>query len=161
MPLWSSLVKTDLDISDLVPHGGPMSWLDRVIEADAESLLAEATLRADHLLMRDGQLSAAAGVEYMAQAAAAWAGWQRHLKADDGGAARIGFLLGTRRYQCDRPAFQVGDVLRIHVQRLFQADNGLGQFECVITIDGTEAARASLNVFGPDDPEAFLNGQTP
>jgi len=138
-----------------------MSWLDRVIEADAESLLAEATIRADHLLVRDGQLSASGGVEYMAQAAAAWAGYQRHLKADEGGAARIGFLLGTRRYKCDRPAFRVGDVLRIHVQRLFQADNGLGQFECVISIDGAEAARANLNVFGPDDPEAFLNGQTP
>ena len=154
-------MKTDLDIAGLVPHSGAMSWLDRVIEADAESLLAEATLRADHLLVRDGQLGAAAGVEYMAQAAAAWAGYQRHLQAGEDGAARIGFLLGTRRYQCNRPAFRVGEVLRVHVQRLFQADNGLGQFECVITVDGAEVARASLNVFGPDDPEAFLNGQTP
>lgn len=154
-------MKTDLAITDLVPHSGAMSWLDRVIEADAESLLAEATVRADHLLLRDGQLGAAAGVEYMAQAAAAWAGWQRHASATEGGAARIGFLLGTRRYQCSRAAFRVGDVLRVSVQRLFQADNGLGQFECVISIDGAEVARASLNVFGPDDPEAFLNGQTP
>lgn len=154
-------MKTDLAITDLVPHSGAMSWLDRVIEADAESLLAEATVRADHLLLRDGQLGAAAGVEYMAQAAAAWAGWQRHASATEGGAARIGFLLGTRRYQCSRAAFRVGDVLRVSVQRLFQADNGLGQFECVIRIDGAEVARASLNVFGPDDPEAFLNGQTP
>ena len=154
-------MKTDLAITDLVPHSGAMSWLDRVIEADAESLLAEATVRADHLLLRDGQLGAAAGVEYMAQAAAAWAGWQRHASATEGGAARIGFLLGTRRYQCSRAAFRVGDVLRVSVQRLFQADNGLGQFECVIRIDGAEVARASLNVFGPDDPEAFLTGQTP
>ena len=151
----------DMDITELVPHRGAMSWLDRVVEADAESLLAEATLRADHLLVRDGQLSTSAGIEYMAQAAAAWAGWQRHQSDSEGGASRIGFLLGTRRYQCSRPAFRVGDVLRVRVQRLFQADNGLGQFECVISIDGIEAARASLNVFGPDDPEAFLNGQTP
>jgi predicted hotdog family 3-hydroxylacyl-ACP dehydratase len=123
--------------------------------------VAEATVRPDHLLLRDGQLSAAAGIEYMAQAAAAWAGWQRHASAAPGGAARIGFLLGTRRYQCSRAAWRVDDVLRVRVQRLFQADNGLGQFECVITIAGTEVARASLNVFGPDDPEAFLNGQTP
>jgi predicted hotdog family 3-hydroxylacyl-ACP dehydratase len=154
-------VKTDLDITDLVPHRGAMCWLDRVLEADAETLLAEATVRADHVLLRDGQLAASAGVEYMAQAAAAWAGWQRHARADEGGAARIGFLLGTRRYHCHRAAFHVGDVLRVRVQRLFQADNGLGQFECVLTVEGTEVARASLNVFGPDDPEAFLNGQTP
>jgi predicted hotdog family 3-hydroxylacyl-ACP dehydratase len=154
-------VKTDLAITDLVPHSGAMSWLDRVIEADAESLLAQATVRADHLLVRDGQLSASAGVEYMAQAAAAWAGYQRHMRADADGAARIGFLLGTRRYQSSRAAFHVGDVLHISVQRLFQAENGLGQFECVIRVDGAEVARASLNVFGPDDPEAFLNGQNP
>lgn len=152
-------MKTDPTIAELVPHRGAMCWLDHVIEADAESLLAEACVRADHLLVRDGQLSASAGVEYMAQAAAAWAGWQR--RASEGGASRIGFLLGTRRYQCSVPAFRVGDVLRVKVQRLFQADNGLGQFECVIAIDGAEVARASLNVFGPDDPEAFLNGQTP
>jgi predicted hotdog family 3-hydroxylacyl-ACP dehydratase len=97
----------------------------------------------------------------MAQAAAAWAGWQRHARADGRGAARIGFLLGTRRYQSSRAAFRVGDVLRVSVQRLFQAENGLGQFECVISVDGAEVARASLNVFGPDDPEAFLNGQNP
>ena len=157
-------MKTDpalVDIADLVPHRGAMCWLDRVLAADAESLLAEATIRADHLLLRDGLLGASAGVEYMAQTAAAWAGWQRHATAAAGKAARIGFLLGTRRYQCSRAAFAVGDVLRIHVQRLFQADNGLGQFECVIHIADTEVARASLNVFGPDDPEAFLNGQTP
>lgn len=149
-------MKTDVPITDLVPHTGAMCWLDRVLDADTDALTAEATLRADHLLVRDGLLGAAAGVEYMAQAAAAWAGWQRYSAAP-GAAGRIGFLLGTRRYQCSRAAFRVGEVLVIRVQRSFQADNGLGQFECAIRIDGHEVARASLNVFGPDDPAAFLN----
>lgn len=147
---------TELPIDALVPHRGAMSWLDRVTEVGDEHVRAEATLRADHLLLREGRLGAAAGVEYMAQAVAAWAGAQRQ-KA--GGSPKIGFLLGTRRYQCSRAAFLLGETLCISVQRQFQADNGLGQFEARIEIDGAAVATANLNVFGPEDPEAFLKGQ--
>ena len=144
------------EISQLVPHDGAMSWLDRVIEEGDEHLVAEATIRADHLLLRDGALSAAAGIEYMAQAVAAWAGSLRLRHGDE---PKIGFLLGTRRYSSSRSQFVVGDILRIRVQRLFQADNGLGQFEARIFVGDQEVAQANLNVFGPEEPEAFLLGQ--
>lgn len=144
-------------IEALVPHRGAMCWLDRVVDAGPEHLVAEATVRADHLLLQRGRLSAAAGIEYMAQAIAAWAGWQRHQA--DGGPPRIGFLLGTRRYQCSRDGFAVGELLRIRIQRQFQADNGLGQFEAGLQVGDDRVASASLNVFGPDNPEAFLQGQ--
>ena len=45
------------------------------------------------------------------------------------------------------------------MRRSFQADNGLSQFEARIDIEGEPVARANLNVFGPEDPEAFLAGQ--
>jgi predicted hotdog family 3-hydroxylacyl-ACP dehydratase len=144
------------DITLYVPHRGAMCWLDRVLDAGPEHLQAEAVLRADHLMVRDGALSGATGIEFMAQAVAAWAGWQRA-----GGEPRIGFLLGTRRYQCSRAQFRVGETLRIEVHKLFQADNGLGQFDARIEIAGVEVASANLNVFGPDDPQAFLNGTAP
>lgn len=146
------------DMDNWVPHRGTMSWLSRVLSADAERLVAEAEVTADHLLLRDGALSPTAGVEYMAQAVAAWAG---ALHKAQGGTPKIGFLLGTRRYSCTRAAFHPGDTLQIRVQRQFQADNGLGQFECEIWIGDARVAVASLNVFGPDNPEAFLRGETP
>lgn len=144
------------NIEDLVPHRGAMSWLDRVVDAGPEHVVAEATVRADHLLLQGGRLSPAVGIEYMAQAVAAWAGWQRHCS--DGGPPRIGFLLGTRRYQCSR-SFAVGDLLQIRVNRQFQAENGLSQFDTDIRIGDELVASASLNVFGPDNPEAFLAEQ--
>ncbi len=144
---------------ELVPHRGAMCWLDRVVEVGPEHLVAEAELRADHLLLQGGRLSAVAGIEYMAQAVAAWAGWQRRQAG--GGPPRIGFLLGTRRYQCERDGFAVGDRLRIRIQRQFQADNGLGQFDAELWLDDAHVASASLNVFGPENPEAFLSGMTP
>lgn len=145
-------------IEHLVPHRGAMSWLDRVVDAGPEHVVAEATVRADHLLLQGDRLGPTTGIEYMAQAAAAWAGWQRYC--GDGGPPRIGLLLGTRRYQCKR-GFVVGELLQIRVQRQFQAENGLGQFDAEIRIADELLATASLNVFGPDNPEAFLASQNP
>ena len=143
-----------MSIDDLVPHRGGMSWLERLVEAGPEHAVCEALIGEQHLLLRDGRLSAAAGLEYMAQAVAAWAGSQRPA----GTPPRIGFLLGTRRYQCSR-SFELGELLQIRVNRQFQAENGLSQFDTDIRIGDQLVAHASLNVFGPDNPEAFLAEQ--
>ncbi|WP_233582457.1 hotdog family protein [Corallococcus sp. CA053C] len=136
----------DLPIADLVPHGGRMRLLDRALEGDAETLLAEVTVREDSLFFVDGAVGGWVGIEYMAQAVAAWAGWHARLRGET---PKVGFLLGTRRYECSRPAFQPGECLRIEVHRQFFADNGLGQFDCTITIGTETVATAALTVFEP------------
>ena len=84
-------------------------------------------------------------------------GWQaRQL----GQQPRIGLLLGTRRYRCSVARFAAGQRLQVDIERGYQADNGLGQFDCRIHADGAELASATLTVFGPEDPSAFLNGET-
>ena len=149
-------------VEQLVPHAGRMSLLDRIVAIDGatETLVAEVTIAPTGLFF-DAQgpgsgVGGWVGIEYMAQAVAAWAGWQARL---EGGKPLIGFLLGSRRYCCSVPAFAEGQVLRVHVQREFQADNGLGQFGCRIECDGAEIATAQLTVFGPRDPEKFLRGE--
>ena len=42
----------------LVPHRGGMLWIDRVIHCDADAVVAEASIRADHLLAEWPQASA-------------------------------------------------------------------------------------------------------
>ncbi|MDR7269605.1 putative hotdog family 3-hydroxylacyl-ACP dehydratase [Pelomonas saccharophila] len=143
-------------VTELVPHQGPMSLLDRVIAAEGERLSAEVVVPAVGLFSHDGGVGAWVGIEYMAQAVAAWAGWQAR---QIGEAPRIGLLLGTRRYRCDVARFAPGQRLRIDIERGYQADNGLGQFDCRIHADGVELASALLTVFGPKDPSAFLNGE--
>ena len=96
------------------------------------------------------------GIEYMAQAVAAWAGWQA---LQQGVPPRIGFLLGTRRYR-SVARFACGGRLRVEVERSYQTDNGLGLFDCRIAAGERELARAQITVFGPDDPGAFLKGET-
>jgi predicted hotdog family 3-hydroxylacyl-ACP dehydratase len=143
-------------IADLVPHDGRMCLLDRVISADGESLSAEVVVPADGLFSRDGSVGAWVGIEYMAQAVAAWAGLQAR---QIGEAPRIGLLLGTRRYRCSVPSIAAGQRLQVDVERSYQADNGLGQFQCRIHSQGVEFATAQLTVFGPKDPSVFLNGE--
>lgn len=132
-----------------------MCLLDRLVAVEAERLVAEVTVPVDGLFCRDGVVGGWVGIEYMAQAVAAWAGWQARA---EGQAPPIGFLLGTRRYR-GVSHFVAGRLLRVEIQRVYQADNGLGQFDCRIHDGGgAELASAQITVFGPEDPSAFLKG---
>jgi len=144
-------------IEQLVPHARPMCLLNRAVEGDEGSFVVEARIDDQNLFCGPSGVGGWVGVEYMAQAIAAWAGWRARL---GGERPRIGFLLGTRRYTCARTSFRVGEVLRVIVHRTFQSDNGVGQFDCRIEIDRAEVAAAALNVFEPQDAAAVLKGVT-
>jgi predicted hotdog family 3-hydroxylacyl-ACP dehydratase len=141
------------DIRSLVPHAGAMVLLDRVIAADEDSLCAEIGIRSDTLFCGPDGVGAWVGIEYMAQAIAAWAGYTAQLRGER---VKLGFLLGARRYECSRPIFVLGSVLRVHVQRLFQNDNGLGSFECRIDDIQGPLATATVTVFQPASVVDFL-----
>jgi predicted hotdog family 3-hydroxylacyl-ACP dehydratase len=143
------------DIHSLVPHAGTMSLLDRLVAVDAETLEAEVAIGAGTLFCIGAEVGAWVGVEYMAQAVAAHAGHGAHLRGEP---VKIGFLLGTRRYDSSVSGFALGAVLRIHVQRALQGENGLGAYECRIEDAGSAAvlASATITVFQPPDVDEFL-----
>ncbi|RJG02749.1 3-hydroxylacyl-ACP dehydratase [Noviherbaspirillum sedimenti] len=143
------------DIRSLVPHAGPMVLLDRVISVDHDSLCAEVTIRDGGLFCSPDGVGAWVGIEYMAQAIAAHAGHAARLRGEP---VKIGFLLGSRRYECTRPLFAVGSVLRVHIARLLLAENGLGSFDCRIEDEDGVAATATVSVFLPANVDEFLNG---
>lgn len=148
------------EIATLVPHAKPMLLLDRVLAADEESLCAEVIIREDSLFFSHeaGGVGAWVGVEYMAQAVAAYAGYKA---LQEKGQVKIGFLLGTRRYECHGSVFTAGSVLRVYVRCLLQADNGLGSFECTIEEGAqTRLASATINAFQPDDLTTFLGSNS-
>ena len=141
------------DIRSLVPHAGPMVLLDRVISVDEDSLLAEVRIRPDSLFCNADGVGAWVGIEYMAQAIGAWAGYTAQLRDEP---VKLGFLLGTRRYDCSRPIFVLGSVLWVHIQRVFQNENGLGSFECYIDDEEGQIATAAVSVFQPPNVNDFL-----
>lgn len=147
------------DVHTLVPHSGLMVLLDRVRAIDEESLLAEVDIEEDTLFCDGREVGAWIGVEYMAQAIAAHAGYHARLRGEP---VKVGFLLGARRYECSYSGFAVGSTLRIRILRALQGENGLAAFDCRIDasddLDATPLAKATITVFQPDDVNEFLNG---
>lgn len=142
-------------IEQLLPHAAPMILLDRVAAVSEESLEAEVDIRPGSLFSNGAGVGAWVGVEYMAQAIAAWAGYHALQRGES---VKIGFLLGSRRYECTTPEFINGMRLKVTVKLLLQAENGLGSFECAISEKSTqqELARASVSVFQPHDATQYL-----
>ncbi|WP_223851450.1 MULTISPECIES: ApeP family dehydratase [Cupriavidus] len=143
-------------VREVVPHGGAMLLLDALVFADDAQCIARAEVRATQLFADAGGMPAWVGIEYMAQTIAAWSGMRDRR---DGKPPGMGFLLGSRRYECDLSHFPVGCTLTVSVRPELIGDNGLGQFACRIDMDGREVARANVSVFQPADARAFLQGQ--
>ena len=134
----------NIDIAELVPHSGKMVLLDRIISCDDNSLSAELVVRDDGLLGNDKTVPAWVGIEYMAQAVAAYAGI---MAKQAGEPIKLGFLLGTRRYNSNIAEFRVGSTITVRVEKILQ-NNNLGAFECRIQ-GGDVAVSANLNVYQP------------
>jgi predicted hotdog family 3-hydroxylacyl-ACP dehydratase len=90
----------------------------------------------------------------MAQAAAALAGIDSRA---EGGAARRGVLLGTRRYECDRPSFPLGCTLRVTARRTPSADKDVSMYECRIAGEEIHAA-ATITIYHGARLETLLAG---
>jgi predicted hotdog family 3-hydroxylacyl-ACP dehydratase len=144
-------------MESLLPHRGPMLLVDRVLFDDGETTRVAATIRGDGLFVRDGRLPAWAGIELMAQAIGAWAGLRRR---EGGEAIRLGFLLGTRRFECSRPGFAVGAVLEVEAKLEIISAQGLAVFGCRVFEEGALAASANINVFQPADVQRYLKELT-
>lgn len=148
----------DWPISELLPHAGDMILLDGVERFDDDSVETVLQVRADGLLSAaDGSLPAWVGVEIMAQSVAAFAGCHARQA---GQPVELGFLLGTRSYQCNVEAFPAGADLRVRAHRSLQDDNGMGVFECHLDGPGIHA-EARLNVFRPPEVASYLQESAP
>lgn len=87
------------DIVRRIPHQGRMCLLERVTSWDVERISCEATshLDADNPLRAHGQLGAACGIEYAAQAMAVHGALVSELQAASaGGPPKAGYLVSVR-----------------------------------------------------------------
>jgi predicted hotdog family 3-hydroxylacyl-ACP dehydratase len=123
-----------------------MVLLDRVVHFEGNNLTTEMTVRNDGLFGNEKEVPAWVGIEYMAQAVAAYAGIKSTLAGEP---IKLGYLLGTRRYNSNVSTIAVGTTLTLHIKNIIQDDN-LGVFDCSILGDGTEIS-ANLTVYQPPD----------
>lgn len=147
-----------LPIENYVPHRAPMLLLGRLLAADEDMAVAEVTVPRDGLFILDAGMPSWVGMEYMAQTVAAWAGWRAQQK---GQSVKIGFLLGSRKYEATQPYFTPGSRLTVSVHCELLGANGLGMFDCRIHADGDkELATARISVFEPEDGRAYISASS-
>ncbi|NVZ12536.1 MULTISPECIES: hotdog family protein [unclassified Pseudomonas] len=145
---------TDWPLAELLPHAGDMILIDQVLSFDEEQIQTRLTVKPGGLFNRaDGSLPAWVGIELMAQSVAAYAGCRARQKGE---AVELGFLLGTRKFECNVEHFPAGTELTIHGLCSLEDDNGMGVFECHLTGHGIQAS-ARLNVFRPPQAANYLD----
>jgi predicted hotdog family 3-hydroxylacyl-ACP dehydratase len=137
-----------IQVTEILPHGPAMVVIDRLVAYDGTKSVASATVRRDSKFFEETGIPAWAGIELMAQTVAAHAGFEARLRGEP---PKIGFLLGTRSYECRVAEFPLGAELKITVERLF-TEAGLGSFNCTIEHDEVLAS-AVISTFQPDDDE--------
>lgn len=139
-------------VDELVPHTGRMSLLSRVTLVEEDILHAEIDITENATFAEADGVPAWVGLEYLAQAIGAYAGYQERTQ---GSSPKIGFLLGTRKYSSNCEYFPLGTKLTVKVTRNMQAENGLSAFEGQLFAEGI-SVNARLNVFQPDNAAEFL-----
>ncbi|VVN16766.1 hypothetical protein PS645_04089 [Pseudomonas fluorescens] len=144
----------DWPLAELLPHAGDMILIEQILSFDEEQIHTRLTVRPGGLFNRpDGSLPAWVGIELMAQSVAAYAGCHARQRSDP---LALGFLLGTRKFECNVEHFPLGTELTVHGIRSLEDDNGMGVFECHINAPGIHAT-ARLNVYRPPQPAHYLD----
>ena len=86
-------------IETLVPHAAPMILLDRIVARAPDRVTCELTVRPDAPFVEADGVAAVVALEYMAQAAAVFAGLR---SVADGAPIRWGFLIGCSELNLER-----------------------------------------------------------
>lgn len=135
-------------VAQLLPHAAPMLLLDEAIAYDEDTIQTGVTVRQESIFFRAGRgIPAHVALEWMAQTCGAYIGV---VAIQQQRPVRIGYLLGTRDFQCSRAWFGPGERLRLHARLLFR-DDEMGVFDCRVTEAATDLdlAHAQLTVYQP------------
>ncbi len=131
-----------------------MILLDEVEESDDTHCICRVDIRPDLPFHKQEGVPAFVGFEYLAQTVGAYSGWKGRQKQQK---PKVGFLLSVREYQATAPFFTDGTSLHIEVAHSW-GDGDMLRFEGIIFTDDRNCplAQGVLNVFGPENPESFL-----
>lgn len=144
---------TDTPVHSLIPHSDTMVLLDQILSRHEHGLTASVTITSDSLFAEAEGVPSWIGLEYMGQAIAAFAGITAREQNEP---VRIGFLVSTRRYEPSIAHFTPGMSLIISIEAITFNTTGLRVFECSIAHNQQQLVSANLNVFMPEDINAFM-----
>lgn len=135
-------------LEQLMAHRGPMLLLDKFVHADDSEAAAEIHITPRSSFYVDPQgVPSWIGLEYMAQSIAVFAGAKaERLKVP----TPIGYLLGTRHFECPVAWFRNGIVLTSSCREEVVSDNGLAVYTCWLRGEGVDCSSRLTVYLTPD-----------
>jgi len=135
------------DLVSLLPHRSPMLLVDRVVERDGDTLVAEWTVLATSPWLRDGRFPESLVLESWLQTAALL-----HSEAGESpGVPVVGAITGVRTFR----RVVAGDVLHHQVRKVRTwQDSAVFEGSCtaaglpVMTVERTVVATRAIDVLG-------------
>ena len=137
----------DPRLFDLLPHRPPMLLINKIIDVKKTQSRAEVLIDEESSFFETNKgVPAAVGLEYMGQTAALIAGYEKLQNPE--AEIRLGFLLGSRKYQTQTPYFEKNSVLDVECTEGALVGESLANFNCTIKYQGEDEvlANASLSV---------------
>lgn len=137
-------------VDRLLPHEGIMVLLSRVLAHDEDATTCHVALEQLAAFEQGGRVGSWAGIEVMAQCVAVHSGL---IARRQGGAPRIGLLLGSRRVYLYEE--WIRGAVRVEARQNWGGENGLVSFDCTLWDAENEEriAGARLNCLLPSDAE--------
>lgn len=144
-------------VEELVPHRGAMSLLDSIDEYGPDWLRAGLTTRRDSIFAHEHGVPGWVGIEYMAQAAAAFGAIEQVQRGET---PSIGLLIGSRYYRCMEELIPFGTRLTVFVRIAMHDEEDFAAYECTVhSPDGGRGrliADCTLKAYRPRDLAALL-----
>ena len=142
-------------VQELVPHRGPMSLLDAIVDYGADWLRAAVTPREGARFATAAGVPGWVGIEYMAQTAAAFGGIEQVQRGEQ---PTIGLLIGARYYRCMQDSFSFGLPLTVIATIAMRDTADFAAYDCRIDLDGRRVAECTLKAYRPRDLAPLLAG---
>jgi len=140
-------------VEELVPHRGAMSLLESIEEYGEDWLRASLMTSPTSTFADAHGIPGWVGIEYMAQAAAAFAGIER---AQRGEQASIGLLIGSRYYRCMLETIPFGTRLIVEARLALRDAEDFAAYDCFLSAADQRIAECTLKAYRPRDIRPFL-----
>ncbi|KAA8733847.1 3-hydroxylacyl-ACP dehydratase [Acinetobacter qingfengensis] len=135
-----------------IPHRAPMLLVDEWVEMKDNGCVAKVKIHPDMPFIEDAGLPSWVGIEIMAQTIAIYAGIQQRLKGEQ---PKLGFLLGSKKFEMAQTHFAIDEELMIEIKLQFLNRHQIGMFDCHIdTVQGR--SEATILVAQPEDVSSVL-----
>lgn len=143
-------------LEQLLPHRQPMILLTRMVEATGTTAACEVDIGPATQFCDGESVAAYVGIEYMAQAVAAFSGFHRHC---DRQPIEVGFLISVPKFKSYSQSFRLGQTLRVEVAHVW-GERQLARFHCGIrdAQTGDLLQEAELSVFKPETLDTLVQG---